>query len=306
MLFVFAVCAIVLAFKTLEQGKYALQLNWSSQKVSNDVLSVPGLYMVGLGNMLIEYPSTFQNMYFVDSGGGSNEFDINRPALRARSKDGLEMRISVSFQWKFEPSSLLPVYSILGGGDKDDNLYKDEFVRFARGALVESCSFYGAAEYFTNRTEITSMMYEKVQTAFNRPDKDLYVSIKGLQLREVTLPKAFDDEIVLTQKEMQEVQVAKAERTEKEITQQRNKAVMEEKVRQMRVDAEGVASATRQINVASVDTMLVLAKETALSNAKLLDEFQLGDSSLAYQKLFEAMQVNAITSHESQNLILDV
>lgn len=309
-LVIFAVAAIPLSFKTLEQGKYAIQLNWSTQKVSDEVVKNPGMYMVGLGNVMIEYPSTFQNMYFVDAGGGSQEFDINRPAIRARSKDGLEMRISVSFQWKFEPSSLLPVYAILGGGAtvEEGNLYRDEFVRFARGALVESCALFGAAEYFTNRTEITTVMYEKVRIAFYKPEKNLIVSIKGLQLREVALPPKFDEEIVQTQKELQEVQVAVAERTEKEIIMQRNMAVMQQRVLQMEIDAQGVAQETLNVNAAIVAQKLVLAEESAFANALILEQLNQSISKGAdpYQRLFEVMQVGAVNGHDSRHLLLDI
>merc|ERR1719235_280774 len=100
-LLIFAVVALPMSFKSLEQGKYALKLNWATQKIDEEVVTDPGLYMVGLGNMLIEYPSTYQNMYFVDDpriGAGSDD-DIKRGALR-------------------------PLYKILGGGDQESSLYR--------------------------------------------------------------------------------------------------------------------------------------------------------------------------------------
>jgi len=307
-LLIFAVVALPLSFKSLEQGKYALKLNWATQKIDEEVVQQPGMYMVGLGNMLIEYPSTYQNMYFVDDPriGTGSEDDIKKSGIRARSSDGLEMRLSVSFQWKLEPSSLKPLYQILGGGDKESSLYRDEFVRFARAALVESCSKFTADMYFTNRTLITSEMFERVSFAFNQPAKGLKLDIKGLQLREVALPKAFDAEIVKTQEQLQEVEVARAERNEQIIGMQRDLAVMQQTVLRIVEEARGTAGETLRINVADVNQKLVLEEKNAKSNAKILEQFDNSTGSDPYQRLFDIMQVSAIRTHEAGQLVMEM
>lgn len=305
---IFAVVALPLSFKSLEQGKYALKLNWASQQIADEVVTNPGMYMVGMGNMLIEYPSTFQNMYFVDDnrvGTGSDE-DIKRSALRARSADGLEMRVSLSFQWKLEPQALKPLYDILGGGSKEESLWRDEFVRFARAALVESCTQFSADMYFTNRTTITIDMLEKVQAEFNRPEEGLQLSIKGLQLREVTLPKAFDDEIVQTQAQMQEVEVAIAERYEQIIAMERDLSVMRQTVLKMVEESKGTAGETIRVNAANVDQTLVLEEKNAIANAKILEQLDNQTGSDPYGKLVEIMQVSAVTTHNHNNLVMSM
>lgn len=307
-LLVFTVVAIPMSLKSLEQGKYALKLNWATQKIDEEVVVNPGMYMVGLGNMLVEYPSTFQNMYFVDDeklGQGSEE-DITRGAIRARSLDGLEMRVSVSFQWKLEPSALKPLYDILGGGEKEESLYRDEFVRFARAALVNASTKFPADEYFTNRTSITAHMLELVIDAFNKPEKGMQLSIKGLQLRQVTLPKAFDDEIVKTQEQMQEVQVANEERQVQLVAMQRDLDVMKENVLKKILLAEGTANETLQINQAEVDQKLVLEEKNAIANAKVLETLENNTGSDPYQRLFDIMQVRAVSDHSSEQLVMDM
>jgi hypothetical protein len=306
LLLIFTVIAIPLSLKSLEQGKYALKLNWTTQKIDDEVVTNPGMYMVGLGNMLVEYPSTFQNMYFVDDPrvGTGSEDDIKRGAIRARSADGLEMRVSVSFQWKLEPIALHPLYKILGGGE--ENLYRDEFVRFARAALVESCSQFPADMYFTNRTTITVHMFDTVAAAFNYPTKGLQLSIKGLQLREVTLPKAFDDEIVKTQEQMQEVQVALAERNEQIISMQRDLAVMQQTVLRIVEEARGTAGETLKINAADVNQKLILEEKNAVANAKILEQMDNSTGADPYARLFEIMQISAVTSHNSNQLVMDM
>jgi len=307
-LLIFTVIALPLSFKSLEQGKYALKLNWTTQKIDTEVVTNPGMYMVGIGNMLVEYPSTFQNMYFVDDprvGTGSDD-DIKRGGIRARSADGLEMRLSVSFQWKLEPQALHPLYKILGGGEQETSLYRDEFVRFARAALVESCSEFPADMYFTNRTTITERMFSLVADAFNKPTKGLQLSIKGLQLREVTLPKAFDDEIDKTQNQHAQLPIAMAERNEQVISMQRDLAVMQQTVLRIIEEARGTAGETLKINAADVAQKLVLEEKNAIANAKILEQLDNSSGSDPYGKLFEIMQISAITTHNSNNLVMDM
>jgi len=249
---IFAVIALPLSFKSLEQGKYALQLSWTTQEIGEEVYTEPGMYMVGLGNMFVEFPSTFQTMYFTGDNAGQSGDDeedgnpyIRRGPLRARSADGLKMVVSLSFQWHLTKDSLKPLYNILGGGTIEESLYRDEFVRFARAAIVESCSNYAADFFFTNRREITQLMQAKMTETFSRPEIGLDIAIRGLQLQEVDLPDAYDEEIVKTQEQMQEVEVALAEREQKRIVMTKDLMVAEQRVERVVKDAEAEAEKTR-------------------------------------------------------------
>lgn len=266
----------------------------------------PGMQMIGFGNMILEYPSTFQNIYFLESGAGGNEQDISRGPVRARSADGLEMKVSISFQWKLNPSSLKPLYSILGGGAIEESYYRDAFVRFARAAIVNSCSRFTADLFFTNRTEITADMFEKVQEAFNQKEKNLELSIKGLQLREVSLPPEFDAEILRTQEQMQEVKVATADRDPRLTIKRTELEVMKKEVEKMAQEARGNAGRIMEVNEAEVRQKIVLEQKTAVANAKILEAMDNMTGASPYDRLFDMMQIDAVDAHESKNLVLDV
>lgn len=298
---IFAVVAIPMSFTSLEQGRYGLLLSWQTQTVADDVVDEPGMKSVGLGNSLLEYPSTFQTMYFVGDrrGTGNSEMDIFRGPVRARSMDGLEMHVALSFQWKLEVLSLHPLYNILG-----DHLYRDEFVRFARQAIVSACSHYTADLFFTNRSMITQTMEEEMHTAFTLPDKGLSVSIKGLQLREVDLPDAFDAEISRTQEEMQEVEVAMAEREEQKTAKQQEVLVEEQRVVAMLKETEGRVTAIEIESMATVDMMLELQQEVATSNAHIL--MQMENDTDPVGRLMELMEVQAVSEHEKNKLLVNM
>jgi len=308
---IFAAIAIPLSFKSLVQGKYALELNWGSQVIYGEVRTEPGMYYLGFGNMFVEFPSTFQTMYFVgDTRGIASETEddehpsIQRGPLRARSFDGLEMIVSVSFQWQLEKESLKPLYDILGGGTIEESLYRDEFVRFARAAIVESCANFAADRFFTNRTIITDDMEMKVKAAFTRPDLGMQVAIKGLQLREVDLPDAYDEEIVKTQEQMQEVEVALAERGEQRITMQKELMVAEERVKQIIQESQGKAEQIRLNNNAVVAQMLIYQQKQADANGEILSKF-LNDTD-PYGRLFELMEIRALNAHNHTRLLVNL
>lgn len=300
---IFTVVAIPLSFKSLEQGKFALQLSWTSQQISEDVVVEPGMKFVGLGNMLVEYPSTFQTMYFAyginpscNREDDENCWELVRAPVRARSSDGLEMRVSISYQWKLEPRSLKPLYGILGR-----DFYIDEIVRFARAAIVRACTRFTAESYFTNRTQITDEMLTIILDEMDQPEKNLIFLIKGLQLREVDLPDEFDKEIASTREQTQEIEVATADREKQRIAMDRQMQVAGHTVEQELQFARGEASRTLEVNDAIVQQMLNVQRFEAMANARILEI--LAEDPEPYERLFDLMTLGALKDHESGRLL---
>jgi len=303
---IFAAVAIGVSIGTLEQGAYALRLTWSTQQIDDVVESEPGIKMLGFGNTLLEFPSTFQTMYFVRNvaqrctdQSSVDCSEIHRPPIKARSRDGLEMTVSISFQWRLQPQSLKPLYEILG-----HDLYKDEFVRFARAGIVHACSKFTANQYFTNRTAITGEMFDLLSANFQQPERGLQVSIKDVQMREVDLPDQFDLEIANTQAMMQEVQVAQAEREQRRIGMEREILVSIERVQQTIQEAQGQAEKVRVESNATVTQMFNFQRRQALANAKILQSFENGTDPVL--RLFEYMKVRAVEDHKANKLLVNV
>jgi len=297
------------SFKRLDQGKYALRLSWTTQQIDEEPVTEPGLYFVGLGNMLVEFPSTMQSMYFAniprrqitDEYGNeieSDMVDVYRPPMRARSRDGIEMMVALSFQYMLKPESLVPLYRILG----NDKFY-DEFVRFARAAIIKACQQYAAEEFFVSRIAITETMMQYMTQAFNT-DSGLRVTISGLQLREVDLPDEFDEEIANTQEQMQEVQVAQAQREEYIIIMERETLVAREEVNAAKQTALGQAETILEVNEATVAQMLHFQTRQTEANAQILSQFQ--NASAPFDKLFKSMEIRAIDTHDVSKLLLKV
>lgn len=304
----FGIVGLAVSLVSLDQGRYALKLDWSTQKIDDVVVTDPGMKNVGFGNMLLEFPSIYQNMHFSktktgncnpgNEGAGDCE-SVYRHPIHARSRDGLEMSVSVSFQWKLEPQALKPLYKILG-----HDLYRDEFVRFARAAIVSSCSKFTADMFFSNRTQITGEMLDTVRDFFNKPENDLQVQVTGLQLAEVDLPNQFDDEIKATQEQIQDLEVAKAEREEQRISLQREIMEATQKVMEITENARGEADRILQENKATVDQMVNNARRQAESQALILQLFE--NDADPFARLFDQMKIRALSAHSGHSLLLGV
>jgi regulator of protease activity HflC (stomatin/prohibitin superfamily) len=294
---IFLIVALAGSFKSLEQGSFALELVWATQKIGIDVHDQPGMKMVGLGNKLVVFPSTYQSMYFVDASGPEGGDGINRGPIHARSKDGLDMTVSLSFQWKLDASALHDFYGLLG-----NHMYDATLVRFARGAVVKSCADYTASMFFTNRTMITSTMFDNLMDAFDMPG--VSVTIKGLQLREVALPKAFDAEIGRTQQEMQDVEVARAQRQEAKIAMERKIINAEAARKKLITEKTADATALLTVNEATVEQAILWQRKQAEANRAVLNVFR--DDSNPFDKLFEVMEVWAMKKHKQKKLFVEM
>lgn len=267
------------------------------------------MYYVGMANFFQEFPSTFQIMYFLadrrlfdtSEDGKLVRSIITRGPVKTRSRDGLEMYMSVSFQFRLTPEAVEPLYEILG-----NHLYQDEFVRFARKSIVHTTSLFNATAFFKHRAEITKSMFDRMvdDFKFQSGNATVNVVIEGLQLREVDLPDAFDKEIAETQKEMQEVDVAIARRRELEKIAERDVKVIEREAAQRLVEAEGFAQKVTLENQAVVDLMLLYQEIQAQANAKILHSF-LNDTD-PYDRLLETMQVRAISVHDGESMVVKV
>lgn len=308
---IFAIIALPLSFKSLEQGKYALQLSWHTQLIGDEVYTEPGMYMVGLGNMLIEFPSILQTMYFVADQRGTvtADSDVVQPSIRggpitARSADGLELIVSLSFQWQLQEQSLKPLYVLLGGGSKVNSLYRDEFVRFARAAVVKSCANFAADLFFTDRKAITADLLARMREAFNEDEIGVQLKIEGLQLREVDVPDDYDKEIIVTQEQMQDVEVAVAERSMRKIEMERQLMLATQRVNKIIRESEANAEKTRLHNEAIVEQMVNYQMKQAVAYSGVLSKFAYDPAP--FTRLFEMMEVRALDAHNDKKLLVNL
>lgn len=213
---------------TLEFQEVGLNYSFIMQSVENKPYSA-GRYYIGVGNHFIKFPRMVRSINFVDDLSGITQ----GPALMSRTRDGLNVRLEVSFQYKLRVADLYQLYSTLGP------TYENIFVRMAIEQLSTASTMYSANEFFDNRTTISNEMHGLLDDHF---DKHAFARVPLFQLRTVHLPNEFEDAIQDTQVKEQEIQIAFAEQKQNRVAYETTVIQAEQKVQVLVNQAEAEAA----------------------------------------------------------------
>lgn len=256
----FLIVLLSISLKTVDQGEFAFIFDHYKQDIVGEPIMDPGVKWVGPLNSLVRYPSVNQVVYFTTTTGQLGKGEVRYPPIYSRTYDGLYVYVQVSFQWALEAQNLKSIFKILGGAEdlinRERNPDKPSFeaaiVRFARSALADVCSEYTAAQFFANQSLVEQKMYDDLKDIFNQPANNLVLTIRGLQLRSVGLPSAYEDSITETQKQQQDYLTALAERDTKLMQYSTLQMQNVELQKQQLVNTNAQAEALMQSNAAWV------------------------------------------------------
>jgi len=174
------------SFASLQATEVGLDYNHNTKHVDTNVYS-SGLYMLGLGHTFIKFPTTLQT---VDFEGGSQ--------VTCFTLDGLPVTLSLSFQYKFAPSSAYDLYMKFGLN------YEVVYQNIALHQIAEVSAKYTAYQFFNEPTTIGTFLLKSLQDSF----ATLFASVEFLQLKSVGLPQVFEDAIQDTIVAEQQIQKA--------------------------------------------------------------------------------------------------
>jgi len=255
----------------VDQNEYGLVMNWVTKKIGNQVYH-GGTHPIGFWNTFITFPATIQTIEFSE-----RPWMHTASSLHTRTKEGLGLHLSISFQYKLNPDEIPKLYALT-------NLqYEGLFTRIARDQLLEAASEYEGPNYWQNRRVIGDHMRRLVDEQL----RDSYASLWGLQLLVIDLPDNYELSITMTQVQQQ---MAKTRRNEQVATGIRadtevmsadfNKQVQ---VIQAGADANytlatklAEAEAAKRKITAEADALAFTRKELKLSAAGAVEYQQLG------------------------------
>lgn len=227
---------IILSFDTLEYQEMGLNYSWISQSVE-DKPYTSGRYYLGIGNHFIKFPQMVMNVYFLNDLSGKTQ----GPALKSRTRDGLNVDLEVSFQYRLEFKKLFDLYSTLGPH------YEKTLVRMAIEQLTTAATMHNAHNFFNNRTTIGQEMHDRLKKHFS---EHAFADVPFLQLRTVHLPPAFESAIQDTQLQQQDIQIASAEQSQNRVQYETRVLQAEQAVKVMNNQAEAEAQAIMAQNKA--------------------------------------------------------
>lgn len=261
---------LVSSFKQIGFNEYGLKQDIWTKEISEEIYE-EGFYFIGPFYDFLRFPSTYQTIEFTSAPIAD---DV---PLRTQTKDGLQVKVDVSFQFRFRKADILDLYSQYG------NDYKNYFIRVSRSALREVCGEFSAIQFYASRSIVNIAM----KNALNDSLASL-VDVGEFQLRDIDLPNSFEAAT-------EELEVA---RIQIEIAQYAQKAAI--------IEAQTLiiqAQANANITIIGAQAAAEALNITLTAEGLLLTELA-ATIGLNSTELLTYLWIQAILEHDSSYLII--
>lgn len=175
-----SIVLIVVSIHSLGTTEVGLEYNGATLKINDDELFSSGRHFLGVGHKFFKYPSKLQTVTF-----SSSSDDQGAPIL-ARTREGLEVSLSVSFNFKIQQNiaAISALYLDFGEMGEVQAIYN----RIARNWIRSVAAEYTAFQFFFNRSIIQVDMEETLHVELTKA----HASVEQLQLLDIDLPDAFE------------------------------------------------------------------------------------------------------------------
>ena len=167
-----------ISFSSLEQLDYGLNYNSISLQIEDNVYDTAGLYFLGVGHYFIKYPRVSQVIEF-----SADEND----RLQTRTSDGLPVKLSISFQYRYNAGELRQLY--LTYKQREVEVYENT----AKAVIANAATNFTAYTFFNDKQGIATEMQIMLTRVF---DAKLMARIDAFQITRVELPTEFQDAIL--------------------------------------------------------------------------------------------------------------
>jgi len=265
-----SVSILVCSFEQIDFNEYGLKQNIWTREFSEEIYE-EGLYYIDPLHTFLRFPSTWQTIEFTP------DFYSDDIPLSTQTKDGLEVTVDVSFQFRLRKQDLLMLYSSYGMD------YKDYFIRVSRSALREVCGEFSAIEFYANRSIVNLVM----KTSLNDSLASL-IEVGEFQLRDIDLPDSFEAAT-------EELEVA---RIQIQIAQYAQEATIIE-AQTLIIQAQADANITIIDAQAAADALNITLTAEGLLLAELAAAIGLNST-----ELLTYLWIQAILEHDSSYLII--
>jgi len=283
-----ALAAAFLCFASIgqvDQNEYGLVMNWVTKRIGDEVYH-GGTHLIGFWNTFVVFPATIQTIEFSE-----RPWMHTSTSLHTRTKEGLGLHLSISFQYKLNPSDIPKLYALT-------NLnYEGLFTRIARDQLLEAASEYEGPQYWQNRKVIGDHMRRLVDEQL----RDSYASLWGLQLLVIDLPDQYEMSITMTQVQQQMAktrtneQVAASIRADTEVMN----ADYDRQIKIIQAGADANATLTTKLALAEAAKRKITAEADALA-------FTRKELKLSAQGAVEYQQLGAYAGLENATFLANV
>eukprot|EP00930_Biecheleria_cincta_P043158 TRINITY_DN29672_c0_g1_i1.p1 TRINITY_DN29672_c0_g1~~TRINITY_DN29672_c0_g1_i1.p1 ORF type:complete len:298 (+),score=60.72 TRINITY_DN29672_c0_g1_i1:77-970(+) len=278
---------LIVSFDTLEYQEYGLNYSMVLETVEKRPYT-SGRYYLGLGNHFIKFPRMVNTVLFSD-----DQADLKQgPALESRTRDGLNVRLEVSFQYRLLYDRVYDLYETLG------KEYEPIFLRMAIEQLSIAATEHDAHFFFTNRSSIGTEMHDKLNNHFK---ERAFSEVPFFQLRTVHLPQEFEEALRTTQVKQQEIQIASLQQKSKTVTFKTRVLQAEQAVKVLtnQADAEA-ASILAQTNAYCQQTKVTQNLQTTALTSMVKA------SGWNSKQLLQYMRIRAVRDHPAEKSMISM
>jgi len=188
-LLIFILTIISVSIEGVEPTQWGLVMNNINQSLKDVPVKDGGLNWVGLTNSIKRYPSTIQTIEF----SNIKKF-ATAGRLATRTKEGLELKISCSVQYRLIKNDLPKLYRLF---EMDFN---QKLTRIARNGILMIASEFTAPEFWKKREVVGDSILKFLQDEY----KNAYAEVIAFNLLKIDLPTQYNNAIVATEVMTQE------------------------------------------------------------------------------------------------------
>jgi len=110
-----------------------------------------GIHFIGLGHSFKKYELSLNTIEF------SKDSSATMAMIKCRTRDGLELDLEASLQYKVDPNSIFKIYTSYGDNEKTI------LNRVVIDVISDTSTLYTSSDFFTKRSEIQQKMFADLQ-----------------------------------------------------------------------------------------------------------------------------------------------
>lgn len=183
---------ILCSIQTVAVGHWGLDMNYVTNEVDVSRVYPEGVYVIGLGHSMIQYPRFLQIIDYSQ---------LAQTQLDVHSLDGQALSVDISVWFQYNGSEVGGLFTMFGLDSPVDSLTA---VALAEAQAV--CSSFRATEFFTDRTNIRDSILHHTNAAMQR----MHANAVFVQLRRVDVSAGLDAAIVQVEVARQDVEMQKS------------------------------------------------------------------------------------------------
>lgn len=241
-------------------------LNYSNWfKTVEDKTYRHGIHFIGLGHGFQRYDIKLNTLEF------SKAVDATMPMIKCRTKDGLELDLEASLQYKVQEDSIFKIYTSYGQYEKPI------LIRTIIDVISDTATNFTSNDFFQNRTMIQKQMKKDLQA---RVVNDTWHEIKFFQLRSLSLPDQFEYEIQNTEVKGQDILKAENEKKREQVKFDTNVEIARLAVNSTLEKSYGEANRTVYEAKAVESTIKDVVTKQALSYKRMKSALKFGTNEI--------------------------